>query len=141
MVDEETRTADGSAQSPKDSVSNVPTPPTEKAPAMSKKRSSPEDGNDVVREPIAKRRRVEEHVEGRGLPSPPPEHVITAILDDRPAFDDEPLQLLRRAMALILGHIGFDGATNSALEELCGEFDSCKLILRDKKVANSFSCS
>jgi hypothetical protein len=133
---------DGSAQPRKDSVSNVPTPPSEEAPATSRKRSSPDEGReDVGTEPTAKRRRVEDHGEDRGLPSPPPEDVITAILDKRPSFDDEPSQLLRRAIALMLEHIGFAGATNSALEELCGEFDSCKLILHDKKVMCGLSRS
>lgn len=115
---------DGPEPSPKGNVSNVQTPPSEGAPAVSRKRSSPEnDKEDVATEPKTKRRRVED----RGLPSPPPEDVITAVLDGRPSFDDEPSLLLRRAVALMLEHIGFAGATKEALEELCDEFNSCKL--------------
>lgn len=121
---------EGSESLPKESLSNVQTPPSEGAPAVSRKRSSPvDDKEDVATEPKTKRRRVED----RGLPSPPPEDVITAVLDGRPSFDDEPSRLLRRAIALMLEHIGFAGATKEALEELCGEFDSCKLTMQYRR--------
>jgi hypothetical protein len=129
---------DGPEPSPKEIVSNVQTPPSEGAPALARKRSSPEDDKeDVATEPKTKRRRVED----RGLPSPPPEDDITAVLDGRPSFDDEPSQLLRRAIALMLEHIGFTGATKEALEELCGEFDSCKLTIQYVEGTCAVSCS
>lgn len=113
--------------SPKTSVediaSNAPTPSSEGTAIASKKRSTPDEGDEeLAAEHAAKRRRTEDY----GLQTPPAEDVITAVLDTRPAFNDETSHLLRRGAALVLDHVGFDGATKEALESFCGEIDSCR---------------
>jgi hypothetical protein len=109
--------------SPEDSESNTHTPVSDMTEAGTKKRSTPDDDNEEpTAEPAAKRRRTEDY----GLQTPPAEDVIQAVLDTRPAFNDEPSHLLRRATALVLEHVGFDGATKEAIESLCGEVDSCQ---------------
>lgn len=108
--------------SPEDSGSNAPTPTSATAP-VTKKRSTPDDGNEEpASEPAAKKRRTGDY----GLQTPPAEDIITAVLDTRPAFNDEASHLLRRATSLVLEHVGFDGATKEALESLCGEIDACQ---------------
>lgn len=109
-------------QSPEHSASNAPTPASEGTAIATKKRFTPDEGDEEP--PAAKRRRTEEY----GLQTPPAEDVITAVLDSRPSFNDEPSHLIRRGVALVLKHVGFDGATKEALEGLCGEVDSCKCL-------------
>ena len=52
----------------------------------------------------------------------PPEAAIISKM-----FDDDPHQLLLRAVALALEHVGFEGASVTALEALCAEVDACML--------------
>jgi len=85
------------------------------------KRSSPSYSNDeVVDGPTSKRRRVESI-----LPqTPPPEKPFIHNTTRARLFDDDPRHLLSRSVALILQHVGFDGATKEALEALCAEVEA-----------------
>ncbi len=126
MEDSDAHVALSLKPTPEDSASNAPTPASEGLIAT-KKRSTPDEGDEEpaaepAAEPVAKRRRTEDF----GLQTPPAEDVITAILDTRPSFNDEPSHLLRRGAALVLQHVGFDGATKEALESFCSQVDSCK---------------
>ncbi|RFU31860.1 hypothetical protein B7463_g4484, partial [Scytalidium lignicola] len=92
--------------------------------AVSLKRSasSPMDEDSTMGEPASKRQRIE-----TVLPvTPPPEEDLrshaVAIAD--PLFDGDPRKLLFRAIILALDHVGFDAATDEALESLCSEVDS-----------------
>jgi hypothetical protein len=108
--------------SPEEVRSIVPTPTSDTTEAASKKRSTPDQSDgEPAAEHAAKRRRIEES----GLQTPPAEDSMPAVLDNRPTFNHEPSHLLRRSTALVLEHVGFDGATEEALEELCGEAESC----------------
>lgn len=49
-------------------------------------------------------------------------------------FDDDPHQLLLRAVALALEHVGFEGASVTALEALCAEVDACTLKFRSQSL-------
>ena len=60
-----------------------------------------------------------------GLQTPPAEDIITAIIDPRLVFNDEPSHLVQRAIALVLEHVGFDGASKEALEGFSAEVDPC----------------
>lgn len=82
--------------------------------------------NEDKGEPASESATQRQTSEANGLQTPPPEDVLTAIVDTKPAFDDEPAHLLRRAAAVALQHVGFDGASKEALEELCSEIDACK---------------
>jgi hypothetical protein len=122
-----------SPPSPDDTMINVPTPPEEMSASTSRKRSSEEVEQDyVAQETQVKRRRLEEAEDTRSLPSPPPEELGSAVLDESPSFDDEPALLLRQSIIVMLQHIGFEGATRSALEELCGEVESCEYTVNDQ---------
>jgi len=108
--------------SAEDIESNAPTPMSDVTEAGTKRRSTLDDDNEEpIAESAAKRRRTEHY----GLQTPPAEDIIQAVLDTRPVFNDEPSNLLRRATALVLEHVGFDSATKEAIESLCGEVDSC----------------
>jgi transcription initiation factor TFIID subunit 8 len=119
MEDSDAHTELNPKPSPQDSEGS---PASDVTIASTKKRPTPDEDNDEpASEPVAKRRRTEDY----GLQTPPAEDIITAVLDTRSAFNDEPSCLLRRAASLVLEHVGFDGATKEALESLCGEIDSC----------------
>lgn len=88
---------------------------------------------DASPEPPAKRQRVNGNGIWDGdLQDPNPyewEEQITAVVDTRPSYDDGVQHLLRRSVAVALQTVGFDTASKEAFEALCGEIDSCKLIL------------
>jgi hypothetical protein len=46
-------------------------------------------------------------------------------LGSSPTFNDEPIYLLERSIALALEHIGFTAASKEALESFRAEVDSC----------------
>ncbi|KAH8811854.1 transcription factor TFIID complex subunit 8 C-term-domain-containing protein [Xylogone sp. PMI_703] len=80
------------------------------------------DEDTVMEEPESKRPRIE-----AALPvTPPPEEDLrpeaVAIAD--PLFDGDPRKLLLRSIILALDYIGFDAATDEALESLCAEVDA-----------------
>lgn len=102
-----------------------------KTAAAAKKRRTP-DRSDVeaAGEPVSKRRRMKEGE----MQLSPTEYAITTVSDSRPSFNEEPSHLLRRATAIVLEHIGFDGATKEALESLCGEVETCKCYCYNKLV-------
>ena len=73
---------------------------------------------------MSKRRRIEPT-----LPqTPPPEKPFNLNYTKGPLFDDDPRQLLLRSVALILQHVGFEGASKEALEALCGEVETCQYL-------------
>jgi transcription initiation factor TFIID subunit 8 len=126
MEDSDAHMELNSKPSPEDSATNAPTPVSESTAITTKKRSTPHEGDEEpATEPGAKRRRTEDY----GLQTPPAEDIISPVLDTRPAFNDEPSHLLHRGAALVLEHVGFDGATKEALESFCGEIDSCKCFI------------
>ncbi|KFY27538.1 hypothetical protein V493_03434 [Pseudogymnoascus sp. VKM F-4281 (FW-2241)] len=54
-------------------------------------------------------------------PSTSWDDLITAVPYTKPSFADEPQYLLERSAALILNHVGFDGASKEALESICAQ--------------------
>ncbi|PQE10907.1 bromodomain associated protein [Rutstroemia sp. NJR-2017a WRK4] len=85
---------------------------------MSTKRSSPTPSDEE--EPSSKRRCT-----GRELPqTPPPEHEIAFEIKSVSLFDSNVRQLLRRSVASALDFVGFDSATEEALEAMCAEVDT-----------------
>lgn len=82
--------------------------------------------DDSTTEPASKRPRIE-----AVLPvTPPPEDDLKpqSIAISDPLFDGDPRRLLLRASILALEHVGFDAATDEALESLCSEVDACQYI-------------
>lgn len=78
--------------------------------------------DDTVDEHMSKKRRVEPT-----LPrTPPPEEPFIHNTMKDTLFDDDPRQLLSRSVALVLQHVGFDGATKEALEAFCSEVETCQ---------------
>lgn len=92
---------------------------------ISKKRASPSQSDDSLsEEPNLKKRRVETIMPNTPPPELPEEY-FTAKAEKIPMFDDDPHQLLLRAVALALEHVGFTGASPEALEAFCAEVDVC----------------
>ncbi|KAL5321614.1 hypothetical protein ACEPPN_009574 [Leptodophora sp. 'Broadleaf-Isolate-01'] len=90
---------------------------------ISKKRASPSQSDDSLsEEPNLKKRRVETIMPNTPPPELPEEY-FTAKAEKIPMFDDDPHQLLLRAVALALEHVGFTGASPEALEAFCAEVD------------------
>lgn len=57
--------------------------------------------------------------------TPPPEDPKIVNVTESPMFNDDPIYLLQRSVALALQHVGFDGASKEALEALCAEAETC----------------
>ncbi|KAH7351118.1 hypothetical protein BKA65DRAFT_593939 [Rhexocercosporidium sp. MPI-PUGE-AT-0058] len=90
---------------------------------ISKKRASPSQSDDSLsEEPSLKRQRVD-----TSMPDTPPPELpgiyFKAKAEKISMFDDDPHQLLLRAVALVLEHVGFTGASPEALEAFCAEVD------------------
>jgi len=113
--------------SPTPNEEEIPTPESiESTEPNPRKRSPPiESEIEDAAEPSAKRRRVEESHVAPLIPKPEREIIITAKVHTGPIFDDAPQKLLQRSCALVLDHVGFDGASQEALDALCSEVDSC----------------
>jgi hypothetical protein len=58
-------------------------------------------------------------------PGPSWDDLITARPYTKPLFAEEPQYLLERSAALILNHVGFDGASKEALESICAQASAC----------------
>jgi len=89
---------------------------------ISRKRTTPEhsEGENSIDEPLSKKRCVE-------LPqTPPPDDAPKIDVSREPLFDDDVRQLLSRSVATTLKHVGFDGATEEALEGICSEVSTCQ---------------
>ncbi len=127
----------------KETTSKTPATTSDLTSAGTKKRSTPDQNDEgPVAEPEAKRRCIEEN----RIQALPAEDIIMAIPDTRPAFNDEPSHLLRRATALVLEHVGFDGATKEALECFCSEAESCVcpcpyILARTRSVLSIHRCN
>jgi transcription initiation factor TFIID subunit 8 len=100
----------------------APISPSSSTGSLKRPSDSQSDDERMV-EHTSKRRRVEP-----ALPrTPPPEEesfVGNAIKET--LFDDDPRRLLSRSVALVLQHVGFDGATKEALEAFCAEVETCQ---------------
>ncbi|OBT70584.1 hypothetical protein VF21_10389 [Pseudogymnoascus sp. 05NY08] len=77
-------------------------------------------------EPAAKRQRTAEPEEAITVTAEEPpstswDDLITAVPYSKPLFAEEPQYLLERSAALILNHVGFDGASKEALESICAQ--------------------
>ncbi|KFY05426.1 hypothetical protein V491_09141 [Pseudogymnoascus sp. VKM F-3775] len=76
-------------------------------------------------EPAAKKQRTTEPEETITVTAEPPstswDDLITAVPYTKPLFAEEPQYLLERSAALILNHVGFDGASKEALESICAQ--------------------
>jgi len=95
---------------------------------ISLKRSTPSHSDDEIDEPTSKRRRVEP-----ALPqTPPPEDVVSVNITKTLLFDEEPRELLIRTIALALEYVGFEGATEEALESFCAEVETYAAHLLSK---------
>lgn len=94
--------------------------------------SSRSDGR-ASQEPSSKRQRTSNTPEySSSIPAIEPQpqaepwdDLITARPYTKPLFDDEPMRLLQRSAALVLNHVGFDGASKEALESLCAQASAC----------------
>lgn len=91
---------------------------------ISRKRSTPSDSDGGSPDgPASKKRRTEPI-----LPQTPPpeENIHKAKVVQTPLFNDDPRELLLHSVAVILEHVGFSGASEEALEALCGQVDACQ---------------
>ncbi|TVY68931.1 Transcription initiation factor TFIID subunit [Lachnellula suecica] len=88
---------------------------------ISRKRSTPSHSDDDISdEPLAKRARF-----SPVLPNtPPPEEALPIKQAETHLFNDDPDRLLMRSLALVLEHVGFDGATPEALESFASEVET-----------------
>ncbi|CZT41576.1 uncharacterized protein RSE6_01331 [Rhynchosporium secalis] len=91
------------------------------SPVESKKRASPSQ-SDNSEEPTSKRRRYDVDMP-QSPPVEPPESYYESKTEKVTMFDEDPHNLLLRAIALSLEHVGFTGASSEALEEFCAEVD------------------
>lgn len=109
-------------QSPKDTSTVYDVPPADPS---SRKRSSGHnvDGDHDMIEPAAKKRRMERPTQAR-TPSPTPEPLAQAEIVTTPSFDHEHTLLLHRSCALVLNHVGFEGATKEAMESFGAQVDT-----------------
>ncbi|OBT39937.1 hypothetical protein VE00_09454 [Pseudogymnoascus sp. WSF 3629] len=90
-----------------------------------KRSSSSQTALKPSEEPAAKRQRTAEPEEAITVTIEPPstswDDLITAVPYTKPLFAEEPQYLLERSAALILNHVGFDGASKEALESICAQ--------------------
>lgn len=65
------------------------------------------------------------------LPQTPPPELELSRTDkmESSLFDSDVRMLLRRSICQTLEHVGFDRATEEALEAMCAEVDTCLYIL------------
>ena len=49
-------------------------------------------------------------------------------------FDEKPAQLLKRTVAITLEHVGFEGASEEAIEALCSEAEICMRLSLSRAV-------
>jgi len=89
---------------------------------VSRKRSTPSHSDDGISDAsFSKRARL-----SPVLPNtPPPEESLPGKKATAPLFDDDPKRLQLRSLALVLEHVGFDGASPEALEAFSAEVESC----------------
>ncbi|KFZ02419.1 hypothetical protein V501_09568 [Pseudogymnoascus sp. VKM F-4519 (FW-2642)] len=90
-----------------------------------KRSSSTQTARRPSEEPAAKKQRTSEAEEAITVTVEPPstswDDLITAVPYTKPLFAEEPQYLLERSAALILNHVGFDGASKEALESICAQ--------------------
>ena len=112
------------------------------SPATSSKKRSNSDTSmqDEQKQPKVKRQKtlsppkeekivdVAEDVDMVDTPTKSIAERITAQPYTEPLFDDEPMHLLERSIALALKHVGFDGATKQAMESFKAQANSCMRI-------------
>ncbi len=99
------------------------------SPSVAKKRSSskvPEHA--PSEEPAVKKQRTSDDRRTTPSPSPNVDDLITARTYTEPLFDDEPTRLLKRSIAMVLSHVGFDSASKEALESFCAMTNSCMCL-------------
>lgn len=129
--------------SPEETRNKAPSPTRDLAGASARKRSTlDESDGEPTAEPATKRRRIIKN----GLQTPPAEDAIMAVVDPRPAFNDEPSHIVQRAIALVLEHVGFDSASKEALESFCGEVDSCAclcsyILVKSRYLLTTYRCN
>lgn len=94
-----------------------------------KRSSSSQTARRPSEEPAPKRLRTAEAEEAITITAEPPttswDDLITAVPYTKPLFAEEPQYLLQRSAALILNHVGFDGASKEALESICAQASAC----------------
>ena len=96
-----------------------------------KRSSSSQTASRPSEEPAPKRQRTTEVEETITItaesesPSTSWDDLITAVPYTKPLFAEEPQYLLQRSAALILNHVGFDGASKEALESICAQASAC----------------
>ena len=105
------------------------------SPAPIKRPSSERDDDDKEKQGFPKRRRTATPAQdtprqpmpeaARRSPSPTLEERITAVPYSEPLFDDEPTRLLKRSIAIVLSHVGFDSASKEAMDAFVAEANSC----------------
>lgn len=115
----------------------APISPVSPISAISRKRSSPsESDDDLVDDAVTKKRRTgsspshtpqpqEIPPQPQDIPLQPQEISLPTPLEAE-LFNDKPRGLLSRAIALALEHVGFDGASQEAMEAMCEEVESCQ---------------
>ncbi|KFY55395.1 hypothetical protein V496_07015 [Pseudogymnoascus sp. VKM F-4515 (FW-2607)] len=90
-----------------------------------KRSSSSQTARRPSEEPVAKKLRTAEPEDATTVTAEPPstswDDLITAVPYTKPLFAEEPQYLLERSAALILNHVGFDGASKEALESICAQ--------------------
>ncbi|KAF7933967.1 uncharacterized protein EAE98_003676 [Botrytis deweyae] len=88
---------------------------------VSRKRSTPTSSDDDMEEPYRKRQRM-----SPVLPQTPPPELELSRPDkmESSLFDSDVRMLLRRTICQTLEHVGFDRATEEALEAMCAEVDT-----------------
>ncbi|KFY13648.1 hypothetical protein V492_03123 [Pseudogymnoascus sp. VKM F-4246] len=101
---------------------DAPSIPSRKRSASSQTARRPSE------EPAAKRTKTVEAEETITVVDETPsiswDDLITAKPYTQPLFAEEPQFLLERSAALILNHVGFDGASKEALESICAQASS-----------------
>ncbi|OBT70461.1 hypothetical protein VE03_00010 [Pseudogymnoascus sp. 23342-1-I1] len=94
-------------------------------PPSRKRSSSSQTARRPSEEPAAKKLRTAEPEDAITVAAEPPgtswDDLITAVPYTKPLFAEEPQYLLERSAALILNHVGFDGASKEALESICAQ--------------------
>lgn len=108
------------------------------SPAPIKRASSERDDNNKEKQASPKRQRTATPVQDTPRQSPPEvaprspsptlEERITAVPHTEPLFDDEPTRLLKRSVAIVLSHVGFDSASKEAMDAFVAEANSCMCI-------------
>lgn len=108
----------------------APISPVSPISAISRKRSSPsESDDDLVDDAVTKKRRTGSSPSHTPQPQeipPQPQDIPLPTPLEAELFNDKPRGLLSRAIALALEHVGFDGASQEAMEAMCEEVESCQ---------------